>query len=483
LAGAERWNPRQRIDLPTVVERDISPLSQVDGWRRMQPAQDLFRISGSSADLDRPWRLVALTRYDGQSWMPSAEYRPTGRQVRVPPEGVELSRSEVELEGLRMSWLPAPAGVVDVSEPVATDDSLGALLADRVLPPGFRYDLRATVVEASGTAERAGAPRAVLVATTLPPHLVQLARDLTTGAVTDYDRALLLAARLRRDYPLDPEAPAGHNLLVLDRFLQRQEAGREEQFVAAYGLLASALDLPVRIVVGFDPEPGPGGAVARSSGARAWPEVEFVGAGWLPFDPVPEVPTEVPEGGLQGAAPAEVDPLPGPQTPETTPPTTAPTPLDTDQAGEGDGLWNVPTATVLPVLPFLAIAAYLGGVLWTKARRRRARRALPVERQVTGAFRSGVETLVDLGAPARPSATNRELVTAGAPAARGQVGELAELAELASAAAYSGRRPDPGTAEVAWQRLEHFERTAATSVGRFRWLRARLSLRSLRRDL
>ena len=69
---------------------------------------------------------------------------------------------------------------------------------------------------------------------------------------------------------------------------RRADEGTAEQFASAFAVLARAVGLPTRVVVGFRPvPPGPDGvAVVRGGDATAWPEVYFSGWGWVPFDPV-----------------------------------------------------------------------------------------------------------------------------------------------------------------------------------------------------
>jgi hypothetical protein len=481
VGDLDRWNPRENLRLETSQRTEISPLSQVDGWRELDPPEVMFRAAGGA---DRPWTLVALTRYDGRSWMPSADYRPTGRQLRPEPDDQGSQALRVELARLRSAFLPAPADAIEVSVPVSVDRSIGGLLLERTPPEGFEFEVvvpdRRTP---PGEAVDAAPAAPVLVdGAVLPPELVQLATTFTAGARDDRQRAELLAARLQRELRFDAEAPAGHSLLVLQRFLAGDQAGRAEQFVAAYALLASAVDLPVRVVVGFAPMAAGDGAVAWSSGAEAWAEVEFDDGEWVRFDPAPEGENVVAAGEGGSLAPSAAPPPTTPPTTEPPPPTTD-SPQTDDEAAPDSGI-GVPVAPVVGTgLVVLLVGGYASAVLALKAGRRRRRRSAPMERRVTGAFTSGVETLVDLGATPRSSATNRELVLTGATRVDGALEPLGELADLATAAVFSGSPSDEVDAEAAWVRLQSFEHRAEAEVGRLRWLRARLSLRSLRRRL
>ena len=60
---------------------------------------------------------------------------------------------------------------------------------------------------------------------------------------------------------------------------------------------------------------------------------------------------------------------------------------------------------------------------------------------------------------------------------------LGELADQSTAAVYDLTPVSAETADLAWLQMLELEQQLARSVGPVRWLRARLSLRSLRRGL
>ena len=131
-------------------------------------------------------------------------------------------------------------------------------------------------------------------------------------------QALRISTYLRERYRLVSDSPAGHSLTVLQLFLERTKTGRDEQFVAAFGVLAAAAGLPVRISLGFDTEVDPdGGTVARSDDVLAWPEIEFADVGWVPFNPIPEGEDSSATTGGQAVAPIS-------ERPDDVPPTVPP---------------------------------------------------------------------------------------------------------------------------------------------------------------
>src|SRR5262249_27391063 len=123
----------------------------------------------------------------------------------------------------------------------------------------------------------------------LPSSIVDTARAATQGATFPVQQATRLATYLRESGTNDPSAPPGHAYGHLAYFLAVSHRGTTEQFGAAFAVMARALGLPTRLVVGFGPgRPGPDGlTTVRGGDALVWPEVEFAGTGWVPFYPTP----------------------------------------------------------------------------------------------------------------------------------------------------------------------------------------------------
>ncbi|MCI0584262.1 MAG: transglutaminase-like domain-containing protein, partial [Chloroflexi bacterium] len=372
------------------------------------------------------------------------DFRPAGRELPVARGDVDAQvQVDVQIDTLSGRWLPSVDGVVGVSTAVRIDSRDSGLLSEGQLEPGFQYQLTIQPDEATDEdllASTATEPQSPLLpGVVVPPEILQLATQITAGAETDYDRALRIAEYLRDNYALDSESPAGHTLGQVQLFLEQTQRGREEQFVAAYGLLASSVGLPVRISVGWAlPESATGPVVLQNANLDAWPEVEFAGLGWRMFDPVPLVETP-PEDTVTPAVPQSQTDV-GP-TPTTLPPPPVSTVAPEDEESEaaaGSGL-SFATRAGLGLVGLLAvIGLYVGSVLLAKDRKRRRRRAAAaVHRGVSGAFVSGTDTLVDLGSSVRPSSTDREIVRSVQ--ARSDVDTVAlwRMAERSTKAVYS----------------------------------------------
>lgn len=491
LASGSRFDPRRDQLVIRSLEREVSPLSRLDEWRTRQPADVVFTATGEQFDR---WRLVGLTRYDGQSWMPAADFRPTGLHGSRSPAGT--ASVDVEIGSLRERWLPAPDRVDAVSVPVASDGAASALLTATPSVAGERYRLAVAHVDSdparlAATAADGKVASALVDGIEIPTSVNDLAVQATAGARSDYERAQAIANFLRKNYQLDPEALPGHTLGLLQLFLEGTHRGRDEQFVAAYGLLAAAVGLPVRIVVGFAPARTAGVTAVKSSDILAWPEVDFVGVGWVRFDTIADQ-TAPPSGRPVTGAGADQRPATPPPSPPTTAPTAAsPRPDTTGRATS----FAIPATALRIGGASLALLVIVGGyitvILVLKRRRRSRLRSAPGSSgPVVGAFAAGVDVLVDYGMEAKESSTDLELAARSREAVS-FAGEFSHdltnlavaLAERSTSAVYSPRLPVDDDTDAAWAQLAEFESSVAGRAGRWRALRSKLSWRSLTRGL
>jgi Transglutaminase-like superfamily/Domain of unknown function (DUF4129) len=133
-------------------------------------------------------------------------------------------------------------------------------------------------------------------------------------------------------------------------------------YASAMALVLRELNIPTRIVHGYLPGESQGGGswVVPLQAAHAWVEVWFEGAGWIRFDPTPQLEqyggaaTEIPEGdeGSEGPAPS-LDPLEPSPSPGAVEPSPSPAPID-------DGGVDPTSADSGPDLPLLASLVGLG---------------------------------------------------------------------------------------------------------------------------
>jgi hypothetical protein len=108
-------------------------------------------------------------------------------------------------------------------------------------------------------------------------------------------------------YTLEP-GPYGRD--AIDEFWLDRKLGFCEHFAAAFVVVMRALDVPARIVTGYqgvDPLPQDGWWLVRQSQAHAWAEYWVAGTGWVRADPTAAVaPERIERGRRLTAAPGFV---------------------------------------------------------------------------------------------------------------------------------------------------------------------------------
>ena len=262
---------------------------------------------GAKAVRDLRWRGITLDHFDGRVWTATPRRHVVLRATDGVPawlgrvDGVKgLLEQEVFLEPIGTDTLFAASSAVRVAidGAVRVDDSGGLSL------PVARTRTTYTVSSTLGArpVERlAGAARArYLQLPDLPPRIPELARRLTERASTPGERAEQLTAWLSREmrYSLDLERRT--TLTPLEEFLFVRRAGNCEYFAAALAVMLRTLDVPSRVVNGFQRgEWNPYGNywVVRMRDAHSWVEAHVDGA-WITLDPSPR--GEMPAATLTG---------------------------------------------------------------------------------------------------------------------------------------------------------------------------------------
>jgi transglutaminase-like putative cysteine protease len=126
----------------------------------------------------------------------------------------------------------------------------------------------------------------------LTTRVARLARDVTSGANNDYERARALAAYLSRnptfEYSTKAAVPPSDQDLV-DFFLFDPDFGRSgycQYFASAMVIMARSLGLPARLAAGFAPgeRQDDDTFLVREANAHAWAEIYFPGYGWEIFE-------------------------------------------------------------------------------------------------------------------------------------------------------------------------------------------------------
>ena len=126
------------------------------------------------------------------------------------------------------------------------------------------------------------------------PDVAKLARKITDGAPTTYDKIVALEQWFENNITysrdietLEPGGDAVHHLLFESRL------GFCEQIGTALVVMARSLGIPARLSVGYVPSELDGSTgewISRGTDSHAWAEVWFAGVGWQGFDPTAGVP-------------------------------------------------------------------------------------------------------------------------------------------------------------------------------------------------
>ena len=326
-----------------------------------------------------------------------------------------------------------------------------------------------------------------------PAKVRDEAARVTASATSPYRKALALQAYFRSSrFSYSDRVTLGTDEKAIEEFLFVARKGFCQQFAGTYAAMARAIGLPARIAVGF--VPGllqKDGFHVRGKDAHAWPEVYLAGYGWVPFEPTPADGRGLPGGDTYAGTPAYQprttdDPA---ATATSAPPTTAAPASgslsnrnieglnvggDASTGAGGHRAWWRHTLVILIVLAGLATAGLTAvPVVRTLRRRRRRAAAVTPQARVLVAWEEAEEILaVAAGLPRRPAETPLEYAARVAAAAPLDAGLMVALAHDTSAAGFSARGVDDGTADRSETTVADMRRMLldrASRVQRVRW--------------
>ena len=477
------------------------------------------------------WRMESLDTFDGASWRPSAavaDFYTSGSAGGDPAHAyrgtTQVISERIQIDLLRSPVLPT-AGIaqflqsdsVNVSGFQTTPD--GSVLYQAQLGEGDQYqveavfpdfeaDLGAYATLPNGTLSplfanaaedgeftaqpstnngAVGRPadieRFIELDEDMPAAIGQVARQQTSGATTDFERAWLLQWWFRdsSQFEYSTEVSTGHGVLDLEDWLtdptsQNYRTGYCEQFAASMAVLGRALNIPSRVVWGFTPgrvqtqADGTEVIVVRDNNAHAWVEMWMDGFGWVKFDPTPRGDGTLPDSVTAAFNPVPYLPPPDPNAPDIARPgfiddSEIPGQLDEDgnPIGGGDSLFDF--ASWWWIIPTLAVLATV--IPLVKEVRRRRRLRLIKEGDITAVWDEIVDRLADLGQPVPEYQTPLEF-------AAGRDRVLVPIARSYTAAIYGGRNGRATESD-----LRHFEQWLKLRYEGPERARAAFSLRSL----
>ena len=250
---------------------------------------------------DMYFRGPVLSSFDGREWLPLRSAFPPNLQpaTNLQVSGTPVSY-QVTLEGNNRSWVlvldatpeqPELTGFKTMMTPDLqwlANRPVGELVRYRAQSyPTFRHGPREGVV---GLQDYVDLPPG------FNPRTQQLASEIRRDArYANADATTLMGAVMQRlrtggyTYTLEPGLFGTH---TADEFWFDKKAGFCEHIASSFVLLMRALDVPARVVTGY--QGGENNAVdgfwtVRQSDAHAWAEVWVAGTGWVRVDPTSAV--------------------------------------------------------------------------------------------------------------------------------------------------------------------------------------------------
>lgn len=411
-----------------------NPMTDLKRDLVLGPDLPLLQVRSTSGSQPSYVRIAVLTTFTGQAWTPGdRDLRqanaadgevpwPIGLDEDVPHQEQELQFAATD--ALDSKWLPVPRFVsavdtggdewrydTSVLDFHARDDDVSTA-GQTWSAVGLDLALEARALDAAGKASTPIFRAHTALPDQLPRSVAELAERETSGARTDYEKAVMLQRFFQREFTYDISRQPGNGSDALEQFLSEGDRrGYCEQFASAMAVMLRAVDVPARVSVGLlRPE-----AVDRANGVyefssrdmHAWPEVYLDDYGWVMFEPTPTTHTESLPDYSRGVRP-EQEPDDGATTrnpsasasPSASPrvsPSASPSPVAPEaDANRGDGS-GFPWVTVLWVLGavlLLAALSLLPRLLRSRRSERRWHGHLPPAEAAWAELRDRV---VDLG--------------------------------------------------------------------------------------
>ncbi|TEX50838.1 MAG: hypothetical protein B7C55_08720 [Actinomycetales bacterium mxb001] len=415
-----------------------------------------YRTDGEN----RPYlRLVALENFDGVTWLaePSPLPVPATDSIGVPdaPDVADVREvtSDIAITDLDNAHLPVPyaaarlAGIDGELDPGWVWDPFTRTVAGAGLSSQdtsyqvTSYQITPTREELRSATDAVDPEVEDLLAlpADITPELERLAREVTADANSPYAKAMAMVRWFTQDggfvYSTSVTTPEGAD--PLQSFLD-DRVGYCQQFAGTMALMARAVGIPSRVVVGFTGGRDEGDErVVYARNAHAWPELWFEGIGWVWFEPTPRS-----DAGGGVAQPEYAEPRPETGDDAAGQNETEPNADRRIPPEEREGLGAVPqpmasgTAfpfwVVLVPLALLALLAAAPSIAIAWRRRRRFGAADPAAR-VEGAWLEVADEVRDLGWSWPLSATPRNAARGLARQVRLNEAELDALSRLATA--------------------------------------------------
>lgn len=421
LALADRWSEPIRLPLFAISE----PETPLDGsppdpfliaarWQ-LEPQEmqrELFDLrTGPQAPQNRPaW--AAFETYTGIAWLTGIGYGVPGDAIPAPtiPVARDTIAGDTSVRvGVAMpgQWVPSPQRITQVLGASATRVDVRTGVVTALSSPvsqqfSLRYDVAVATQQQLSRAQPAtlnDIDPAILLPGPLPETLSDVANDIADASEADtWERLLALSEYLRapRFSAVPPSSlaagPPDRSYAGLSDVIASGE-GAQEQYAAAWAVMARSWGVPTRLVIGWVPPESVSEAddsaivTVRGADTSIWAEARLTGLGWVAFQPSPQ--------DRDAGRPAVVRPLrPADTRPPSPDPDNRPTPApapgpDPDASGGSDVVSEPGDTRWFVGLTFMAAVIVLW-VFYVAWRRRRVRN-FDVDRDPRGAALYAVE--------------------------------------------------------------------------------------------
>ena len=270
-------------------------------------------------DQNMKWRGLALTNFDGKTWKNEAnsietEQNYSGRYmlraVQIRKRNLlQQSRDARDFHLLRYRVVMEPIGtnVLFLAQvPIQLDgrfreigiDENGSVENTDRNHLTESYEAVSQLEQPSVEKLRSQSGRYpngfAIMYTTLPPGLdariMELARQVTNGAESDYDRAVQIEEYLRENFAYTLQLPDRTPDDPIANFLFTRKRGHCEYFASSMAVMLRTLGIPSRLVNGFrngEFNDLTGSYIVRARNAHTWVEAYIPSVGWTAFDPTP----------------------------------------------------------------------------------------------------------------------------------------------------------------------------------------------------
>jgi transglutaminase-like putative cysteine protease len=263
--------------------------------RLVESTEIVFRVKfdGAAPTNDKLyWRGPVFGIFSGRTWVPLQGRLGEAPAVAIQGDARSVVSYTMTLEPNNRDWLfalEAPVTPPVMSEFRTRFTPEMQIVANELVRQRLRYAMSSyTSYRFNANASEAERRNWLQLPPTYNPRTLQLADEIRSRSGSDADRVRATLEHLRRggyEYTLSPPR-LGRN--SIDEFLFDTRQGYCEHYSSAFVFLMRALDVPARVVTGYqggELNPVDGFMTIRQSDAHAWSEVWLQGRGWVRVDP------------------------------------------------------------------------------------------------------------------------------------------------------------------------------------------------------